>query len=194
MTEARIRAPVTKAIVEMIDELPPADRDAIRQAAGPSIDAVEQALRSSWLPLATQLETLHAIDQRLGRAGYLDFCQRHFIRTVETPLVRAVFDGAVRLFGMGPEAVFKVFRRSWAMMSTHAGEVNLVELTPEHLRIEVRALPLEEARASLFIEGFAATFTGVFRLFEIDGKAELTSVDYPNRTAVYTGSWTAKPG
>ena len=192
MTEARIRTPVTKAIVEMIDELPPADRDAIREAAAESIDTVERALRSSWLPLAIQLDILRQVDRQLGRDGYADFCQRHLIRTIETPLVKTVFDGAVRLFGVGPEAVFKVFRRSWAMMSSDAGEVNLLEMSADALRIEVRELPLEEAQATLFIEGFAATFSGVFRLFELDGKTELKSVDYANRTAIYTGSWTPK--
>jgi len=190
MTSARIRVPVTKAIVEMIDELPAADRDAIRSGAAESIAIVDAAPRSNWIPLAVQLDILAQIDRRLGRAGYQDFCQRHFIRTTETPLVRTVFDGAVRLFGMGPEAVFKVFRRSWSMMSSDAGDVNLRRLDPNDLCIEVSGLPLDEVQSKLFVEGFAATFTGVFRLFGLTGEVKLASVDVGTRTAVYLGSWT----
>lgn len=189
---AQVRAPVTKAILELLEELPAEDRDAIRAGAPAAVTQVEGTARSDRLPLSVQLEILEQVDARLGRAGYLDLCRTHFTRTVNTPLVRPILDGAVRLFGMSPKAIFKMFSRTWSMMSTEAGLIECVRLEPDTVEIVVRDLPMEERRADLFIEGFAATFSGVLDLFDVDGSIELAEVDEEARSARYTGRWTAR--
>jgi hypothetical protein len=77
-------------------------------------------------------------------------------------------------------------------MSSEAGEVRLVNLAADDLRIEIDALPLAEPRADLFVEGFAATFTGVFTLFNLQGEVVLDRLDVQRRSASYVGSWKAK--
>ncbi len=184
-----MRAPVTKAFVELLDELPVSDRDAIRAGAPEAFEQVENTVRSGRIPLAVQLEILEQVEKRFGLQGYLDLCRQHFARTVDTPLVRPIFDGAVRLFGVGPKGVFKMFKRSWSMMSTGTGSIDLVSLEPENLDIVITGLPMEERRADLFIEGFAATFMGVFDLFGLQGEVELVELDEQAGRARYKGHW-----
>lgn len=188
---AQIRAPVTKSIVEMVDELPPADRDAIRRDAAAAIQTVADAPRTAYLPLGVQLEIMAAIDRRLGRPAYLEFCAENFGRTVETPLVRTIFDGATRIFGVGPTGIFKVFRKAWSMMSEGCGDVDLVTLSPSETRIVVEALPVDEKHIDLFVQGFAYTFRGVFDVFDVQGEMKLVSFDRHARKATYLGSWKA---
>jgi hypothetical protein len=108
---------------------------------------------------------------------------------VETPLVRTIFDGAIRVFGVGPAGVFKFFRKAWGMMSEGCGEVNLVTLSADETRIVVDALPVEEEHIDLFVEGFAYTFRGVFDVFDVKGEMKLVSFVRAARRSTYVGSW-----
>ncbi len=184
-----MRVPVTKAFLELLDELPEEDRRAIREGAAEAVKTVEETVRSARLPLSVQLEILEQVDERLGRQAYLDLCRTHFARTLETPLVRPIFDAAVRLFGVGPKGVFKMFRRSWSMMSSNTGEIELVSVEPENVDIVITKLPVEERRSDLFIEGFAATFMGVLDVFNLEGNIEMVEFDEKAARARYTGHW-----
>jgi hypothetical protein len=189
-TDPCVRAPLTKAVLELLELQPPHVTAAVRTRAEAAVLQTEAATRVSWIPLGTQLSILRALRDEIGSQGYDEFCARHLSSTIEQPLVKGVFDTTVRLFGVGPGPVYRMFPRAWAMMSRGCGVVSAEGTTdPPGTRLRVTALPVDEEEIDLFVSGFRATFQGVLDLFELDGKVTMEDFDRPARTATYLAQW-----
>ncbi len=187
--DSRVRAPVTKAIVELLDRQPPSIRAAVRKDAAEAIEHVESASRVDWIPLRTQLRILRAVHTELGQDGFDDFSAKHFACTVEQPLARSVFDTTVRLFGVGPGPIYKMFPQSWAMMSSGCGMVVCTETDPSGTSIRIVDLPVAEPDIELYVVGFRATFRGVLDAFKCDGSVEFLAFDRARRESRYRATW-----
>lgn len=188
-SEPRVRAPVTKAIVELVEQLPRPDREAVRADAAEAIAHAEQASRVDWIALRVQLRILRAVRAKLGPRGFEEFASAHFARTVEQPLAKSVFDGTVRLFGMGPGPIFKIFPKSWAMMSVGCGTIVCEEPDPTATTIRIVELPVSEPDIDLYVSGFRSTFRGVLDVFKLGGDVDFVSFDRAHREARYRARW-----
>lgn len=187
---AEVRAPLTKAIVELIDRQLPHVRGAIRTRAAGVIARVEECSRVDWIPLGVQLEVLSAFREELGPKAYDEFCIAHFASTIEQPFVKGMFDTTVRLFGLGPGPVYRVFGKTWSVISRRCGEVSVeVDGEPGVATIRMRDLPIDEPRIDLFVTGYRATFQGVIEVCKVRGNVELVSFDRAAREAVYRARW-----
>lgn len=188
---AEVRAPLTKAIVELIERQLPHVRTAIRARAADAITRVEECSRVDWIPLGVQLELLAAFREELGAKAYDDFCIAHFASTIEQPFVKGMFDTTVRLFGLGPGPVYRVFVKTWSVISRGCGEM-LLEQSPDApgtAVIRMRGLPMDEPRIDLFVTGYRATFQGVLEVCHARGDVALASFDRTAGEAVYRARW-----
>lgn len=187
--EPRVRAPLTKAIVELLERQPLHVRDGVRSRAGAEIERVEQCSRVDWIPLGVQLEILGAVREETGARGYDDFCAAHFASTIEQPFVKGMFETTVRLFGLGPGAVLRVFPKTWSTISRDCGRMEIDHIDARGTTIRVRELPVSEPRVDLFANGFRATFRGIIDLFARPGDVELVSYERAARESVYRIHW-----
>lgn len=189
-SEARVRAPLTKAIVDLLKKQPKDVYDAVRTRARDAIEHVELASRADWIPLSVQLEILSALQAEVGPKGYEKFCAAHFASTVEQSLVKTVFEGTLRVFGISPGALYKMFGKSWAMISSGCGVVSIEgAVSPAGTTLVVTELPVEEPEIDLFVRGFRATFHGVIDVLNKQGNVELRSFHRSTRTAWYRATW-----
>lgn len=187
---ARVRAPLTKSILDLLDARPSVVRDRVRARAADAVRHVEQASRVDWITLRTQLQILSALRAEVGQRGYEEFCAAHFATMVQQPLVRSAFETTVRLFGVGPGPVYRIFPKSWAMMSRGCGVVHVPrEIDPAGTRIRVVDLPVQEEEIELFVQGFRATFRGIIDIFQRRGDVTLESYDARARTSTYVATW-----
>ncbi len=188
--EALVRAPLTKSIIELIDrEQPLPVRQALRARAGAEVVRVEECSRVAWIPLGTQLAILDALRLEIGQDRYEAFLSAHFATTIEQPFVRGMFETSVRLFGVGPAAVFRVFPRTWSTISRGCGEVHVDEVDPNGTSIRVTELPVDEPRIDLFVNGFRATFQGILEVFGRPGEVQRVSYDRQLRESAYLARW-----
>jgi hypothetical protein len=188
--EAQVRAPLTKSIVELLDHQPGGVSQAVRGRARAEIARVEECTRVDWIPLEVQLAILDALRREVGQEECERFLAAHFAATIEQPFVRGMFETAVRLFGMGPGAVFRVFPRTWSTITRGCGEVEIREIDPRGTTIRVSELPVEQPHIELFAKGFRATFQGVIQTFAVPGEVEMLSFDRAARTSEYRAYWT----
>lgn len=189
-SQASIRAPLTKAIVDMLERQPLRVRSAVREKAARAISHVGQASRVDWIPLTVQLEILSALYAEAGPQGYDAFCAAHFASTVEQPLVKSVFEGTLRVFGISPGAVYKMFGKSWAMISSGCGVVSIEgEPSESGTVLRVKELPVAEPQIDLFVRGFRATFQGAIDVVKKRGSVEFRSFDRGAREATYVATW-----
>lgn len=190
---AEVRAPLTKAIVELLDRQLPHVRSAIRARAADAITRVEECSRVDWIPLGVQLDLLGAFRDELGPRAYDDFCIAHFASTIEQPFVKGMFETTVRLFGLGPGPVYRVFAKTWAVISRGCGELTVTgESTPGVAVIHLRDLPMAEPQIDLFVNGYRATFQGVIEVCGARGDVEVVSFDRAKREAVYRARWSER--
>jgi len=187
--EPRVRAPVTKAILELLEQQPRGIRDAVREDAAEEVRHAEEASRVDWIPLRVQLRIFRAVHTVVGPRGFDDFAAAHFARTVEQPLARSVFETTVRLFGVGPGPIFKIFPKSWAMMSAHCGTIVCDEPDPSGTLIRIVDLPVAEENIELYVTGSRATFRGVLDVFKFAGDVDLVSFDRALRESRYRARW-----
>ena len=188
--DPRVRAPLTKAILELLEDQPPVVQRAVREQAATAVRHVEEATRVSWIPLGTQLEILRVLRDAVGTKGYEDFCALHFSSTVDQPLIKGVFDTTVRLFGVGPGPVYRMFPKAWGMMTRGCGSVDMDGSPhPSGTHMVVSELPVEEPNIDLFVQGFGATFRGVLDLFKVTGEVERGPFDAEARIARYVVTW-----
>ena len=136
-----------------------------------------------------QRAILNAIYSEVGVRRWEQFVSAHFSSTVEQPFVRSMFETSVRLFGMSPATVFKLFAKTWATISKYCGDVTIGEVAPRETTIRVTILPTEQEHIDLFVRGFRATFQGALDVFKSAGEVEFVSFDRLSRTSVYRARW-----
>ncbi|MCC6874925.1 MAG: hypothetical protein IT378_11525 [Sandaracinaceae bacterium] len=185
----QVRAPLSKAILDVLDRQPVHVRGAVRRRAPAEIARVEEASRVDWIPRGVQLAILDAVRQETSLAGYEDFCAAHFASTVEQPFVKGMFETTTRLFGLHPGSVLRVFPKTWSTISRRAGRVDTGEIDPQGTLIHVRELPTEEPHVDLFAVGFRATFRGILEIFRRPGDVELVSYQHGASESVYRIRW-----
>ncbi len=189
-SEARVRAPLTKAIVDLLKTQPPSVQAAVRAKAESAIERVELASRVDWIPLSTQLEILSALYAEIGPEGYDAFCAAHFGSTVEQPLVRGVFEGTLRVFGISPGALYKMFGKTWTVIASGCGVISIEgQASPSGTTLHVTELPTKEREIDLFVRGFRATFQGVLDVVKKQGTVSMRSFDRDAGKAVYFATW-----
>jgi hypothetical protein len=122
--------------------------------------------------------------------AYDAFCASHLASTVEQPLVKSVFEGALRVFGMSPGSVYKMFGKSWAMLSSGCGIVSIEgDPLPSGTIFHVSELRVEEPLLDLFVRGFRATCRGAIDVVNKQGNMQLRSFDPGTRLASYIATW-----
>jgi hypothetical protein len=109
---------------------------------------------------------------------------------VNQPLVKSVFEGTLRVFGISPGAVLRMFPKSWAMISSGCGVVSTEgEISGAGTVLQVRELPIEEPNIDLFVTGFRATFQGIIDVLKRPGEVELRSFERGARRSTYVATW-----
>jgi hypothetical protein len=190
VSEARVRAPVTKSIVDLLEKQPRTVRDAVRESAASAIARVEQASRMDWIPLSVQLEIVAALHAQVGPREFDTFCAATFGSVAEQPLARSVFEGTLRVFGISPGPVYKMFGKTWAMVSSGAGVITVEgEPSPTGTVIRVSDLPIEERHIELYVRGFRATLRGVIEIVNKQGEVDMRSFHRGTREAIYVAKW-----
>nr|PZN18745.1 MAG: hypothetical protein DIU78_22310 [Pseudomonadota bacterium] len=188
--QARVRAPLTKAVVDLLKKQPPSVQAAVRAKAADAVERVELASRVDWIPLSIQLEILSALHTEVGPEGYDAFCTAHFAATVEQALVKSVFEGTIRVFGISPAALYKVFGKTWPVIASGCGVISIEgQAAPSGTTLHVTELPMNEREIDLFVRGFRATFQGVLDVVKKQGTVVMRSFDRDAGKAVYFATW-----
>lgn len=141
-----------------------------------------------WLPLELQLELLDAMLEEMGAARWERFVTAHFAATVEQPYLKDVFETAVRLLGVGPATVFRVFGRTWMNITRNCGEFYVSEINQNGTVLHMQRLP-DIARIDTFVYGFRFTMQGVIEAFGRRGLVEQRSYNSLTRSVSYTARW-----
>lgn len=191
--EPAIRASMTKGILSMVDQLPGLLPTRIREAVGDdSVEAIEEALPVAWVPLGTQMRLVEEVRRQLTTdARYHRFWREHMVHSLKQPVLRAAFEGAKRVFGVGPRGLLRVSARTWAGISRGCGTLHLEPSVEgvHQVSVVLDDFPREQFRSGTFAEGYVGSFRGVLDATDQRGHVHMTAFEPAKGRAVYEVSW-----
>jgi hypothetical protein len=155
---ARIRN--AQDLLVFIEAEHPGAREAILSLVRPELrEALETASRTTWIPLEEDANFVDAVIAHFGSRAAEELWLDYAARFVKTPLQRALFDGAIRIFGLSVGTFVRIIPRVWSTSYRGAGEVDVSDKGEGWQRLEIRDMhPAMTDR-----NGYAILLRGLFR-------------------------------
>ena len=143
----------------------PGTRELVLGALTPEIrNLFETAPRTAWIPLEQDAIFVDAIVGRLGAGLSSEIWTNYTSRFVESPLQRALFDGASRLFGVSVGTFIRITPRVWTTSYRGAGEVDVTEAGDTWRRLHITDMHPAMCSRPGYMILLKAMFRGMYRL------------------------------
>jgi hypothetical protein len=159
----------------------------------PTLALIESTPRLGWLPMHESMRLTDALHRTLGNPGYRHFFTILADRLASSPLLQSFFDGAVRLFGLTPQAMLKWSTYAWDQAFRDSGRLTYRPIRDalDNGRVEMvlEDVPPLLLRGGTFAESLAATFEMFLRRVSKKGQVELRPLEPRASRFVYDVSW-----
>ena len=160
---ARIRN--AQDLLVFMEEFEPGSVERCRKHCSPELlELLDHASKTTWIPLETDAEFVDAVVATYGEDRAEELWFEYSTRFVQTPLMRALFDGAVRLFGLSVGSLLKIVPRIWGTSYREAGEVEFERTSKYTGTLVMRDLPdaMNDRRGYYIL--LRGMFRGLYRL------------------------------
>ncbi len=164
-----------------------------REASPPkAIAALERAGRLGFVPVEIDVETFLVGLELFGPKDNQRRVRHALASTFNSPLMKPVVDGTLRLFGVGPGSMFRLSAPAWATVYRSCGCMS--RESTEEGRVVLRCRDAAPAMLEhyVYLEGVAAAIGAVMDVCRVEGGVTLDEVDYELRTVTFIASW--RPG
>ncbi|WNG19677.1 hypothetical protein [Cystobacter fuscus] len=189
-----IRGFVCKTILDAARSLPEDQQRRIFMDIPPATLALlESTPRLGWVPMPESMWLTDALHRTLGNPGFRHFFSLLAEHLVSAPLLQSLFDGAVRLLGLTPQAMLKWSTYAWEQAFRDCGRLiyRPIRDTPSQGRVEMilEDFPPLLHRGGTFAEALAATFEMFLRRVSKKGRVELRPMQPHTNRLVCDVSW-----
>lgn len=182
---AFIKASYFAGNVAALDVLGPDRAASARARLAPQIAALQAASRADWLPIAVDDALSDVVCELAGAEGIRAVNKQSFLSSIDGPLIRPVFQGAIKLIGMTPRAGLRFFSRGW-----DAGMKNAGSFVAEFNGDDSGVLTHSGYTGSRnWHEGMVGIIEGIYAVTNHAGTVDLVVGD---DHALYTCRWQAK--
>ncbi|HTN53509.1 MAG TPA: hypothetical protein VML50_13965 [Anaeromyxobacter sp.] len=132
------------------------------------------ATRVDWLPAELNVELAHVGERVLGEDGLRTWGRASVLRSMGTSLLQPILEGAVRLFGLSPPAIFRTVPSAYRAAYRNCGEMVVTGGEPDARIVTLQGLPapLQDHAFLVAIEG---ALEGVFDTCRVEGAVRLVS-------------------
>jgi len=138
-------------------------------------ERLARASRIAWVALDLDVELTHAIYAELGPVRARELFRRNLSGALDSPVLRSLAQGALRLFGASPARIFGWAPKAYAQIYREAGEMRFALDAPGSARLELHALPPAVATSRSYLDGMAAAVAAGFDLMGVKGEVRLES-------------------
>jgi len=170
--------------------LEPAAAAGVRARLAPATrEALERSSRLAWLPIEVDVELTDAIYAELGATRAREMFRRNLSAALDTPILRSLAQGALRIFGASPARLFGWAPKAYAQLYRDSGEMRFESEGPGAARLELSGLPFAIARSRDYLDGMASAFAAGFDLMGIKGEVTVERIDPAGLRATYRLVW-----
>jgi len=149
------------------------------------------ARKSEWIPLEHDHHLSDGWIPVFGRERAIELIAGSVLDVFETPVLKPLIQGAIRLLGATPASLIKIIPRASTQIYRNFHDIRIgdrrdgfTELHFEEIHPQVLAHP-----SYFFV--WRGTFEAIFRLCRCEGRAQL-DVDEAKRRAKWTLQWTER--
>lgn len=155
------RAALCRLALTRVRALSDADQ-VLERVPHESIEIIDSATGLAWI-VARPLDELNAaLLRQHGREGYLDFWADLSTIASSSPLIAALAEAAMRIFGHdNPRGPLKWMGRAWELTCRNFGTV-VTQDRGDHVRIEQRSMPPSH-RTEPFVLSMHGSILGIVR-------------------------------
>lgn len=159
---------------------------AIEAALHAEIEATRAASRADWLPMAYDFKLTRLLREHGGRDAIVALNRKSFLSAMEGPLLRPIFQGSLRLFGVSPRGVTRLVQKGWEAGTKDAGTMR-AEFRNDGAVIIHSGMVADDD----WYIGFEGVLQGVFEATSYTGTVTTTvsAGDGGTRIASYNASW-----
>jgi hypothetical protein len=189
-----IRGFMSRMILDAARSLPAEKQRRVFAAVPPEVvSLIESTPRLGWVPLDENLKLSDALHQVLGDPGFRNFFASVSDRMLAYPLLQSFFDGAIRLFGLTPQAMLKWSTYAWEQAFRDSGKLLYQPLREAvdkgHVQMVLEGFPSEMLRTGTFPESLAGTFDLFLRRVSKKGQVNILSVELSKGRVLYDITW-----
>lgn len=130
----------------------------------PLRETIETAPRTSWIPIEDDARFVDALIEYFGPAGAESMWCEYSARFVSTPLQRALFDGAARIFGLTVGGLVRIIPRVWSTAYRDAGTVELQDADENSKLLVIRDMHPEMCSRTGYLILLRGLFRGMYKL------------------------------
>jgi hypothetical protein len=125
------------------------------------VSAIDQSGALDWLDFSVAATFFDTTYEALGHREFRRYCVQSMSEALQGPMLRALWDSSVRLFGTKPDAILRWSPQVWSMIYRDVGEL---EWDTETQQVRLRDVSAAAWRARGFIESVAGAIDTVFDL------------------------------
>jgi hypothetical protein len=170
--EPAVRAAHLMDDLKCLSALDPVDEARVRaQLAPATVKAIEEALRTSYLPLALNIELAEIVYRVAGEAGSRRWGTASFLASIEG-FFKPLFVGLTRLVDPSPTLMFKIFPQGWTTTYRGCGEFQVSQPAPGQTRLLCRGIaPAMQGPA--YLAAVCGTLAGAFEVSSYTGTVKV---------------------
>ncbi len=185
-----MRASVIQGNLRDVDRLPTDLAERVRAQLDPGVVAdIERAGRLAWLPLEHDIEISAVIARESDPATLFEWARISLNTALEGPLLRPMMTAALRLFGLTPAALFRVFPRGWPAVYRAVAEVDVLAHGPRCAEVVLRDVTEVLFDHEHYLQSMAGSFAAVFDVCRTPGSVTLEILDRPASLVSYRAMW-----
>ncbi len=170
--------------------LEPALAESVRgRLASGTLATLERSSRLAWLPIEIDVEVTHAIYAELGAGRAHELFRRNLSAALDTPILRSLAHGALRLFGASPTRLFGWAPKVYAQLFRDAGEMRFESDGPGSARLELSRLPAAVAESRVYLDGVAGSIAAGFDFMGMKGEVTIERLDPAGLRACFRLAW-----
>ena len=152
-------------------------------------DLLERSSRLAWLPIEIDVELTHAIYAELGAGRAHELFRRNLSAALDSPILRSLAQGALRLFGASPERLFGWAPKAYAQIYRDSGEMRFLPERTGVARLELSELPPAIAASRSYLDGVAGSIAAGFDLMGVKGEVTIERFEPLRRRACFRLEW-----
>jgi hypothetical protein len=189
-----IRGFMARMILDAARNLPAEKQLRVFALVPPELLAhIESTPRLGWISIEENIKLSDALHQVLGDPGFRHFFAGVSDRMLAYPMLQSFFDGAIRLFGLTPQALLKWSTYAWEQVFRDSGRLVYQPLREAvdkgHVQMVLEGFPSELLRTGTFAESLAGTFDLFLRRVSKKGQVDILGLELSKGRVVYDVSW-----
>jgi len=158
----------------------------------PLRETIDSAARVAWIPLANYVRLADILQETFGAVRAHAYYRRAFLASLDTPLLRPIFELGARLAGLTPATAVRWIPKGWDTAFKSAGVVTGEVLGPGSARLVYADLPAGFTSSEGWILSCAASAYGVYDFLRVDGVVRLDQTNRSTGRIVMELEWTER--